>query len=101
MSASEGGPGAGELPADDRPPLPLVFEGYEVADLLGWERRRALRFLEDLAIVERRAGRRCVSREALERALPEVLREARRRLARGLPVVTKARPRGPRVFQSM
>ena len=95
MSASEGGPALAAA-VNDAPGLPLIFEGHEVAELLGWERRRALRFLRDLGILKRGKRRWGVSRADLERELPEVLDEARQRLEAGLPLVLGARRRGQR-----
>ena len=83
------------MTASSTPPatMPLLLEAHEVADLIGWERRRTLRMLKEMGIVRKYGGRWCVDRNDLRQECPPAYRELQRRRDAGeLPSLTKRLP---------
>ncbi len=63
--------------------LPLLFEAFEIAKLIGWERRRALGLLKELGIAQKLGDRWCVDRGDLREKFPAAYAELCRRWEAG------------------
>jgi len=73
---------------------PVLLEVWEVARLIGWERRRALRLLRlDLKIAVRLGRKWVVEVDALRTAFPQAHRELLRRREMGEAPEQQRRPR--------